>query len=248
MIDTSKVRIGIVAPRTILEENRPFLDSYNFANNFPKRIAELGAIPIGVLFPDGKFDEKYLDIYDGFLLRSGSFSWPYQLAVVHYAIKHNKPILGICLGEQTLGTYSYVIDNLRKQGIDPTYETIIDYFTPIMKDEYLFMNQVEGHDPEPTFYNESIPKAQHPIYIKPNTILHDIYKKDVIDEPSLHGWVVKESGEDFVTSATSPEGYIEALEYKDRDYFILGVQYHAELEEKNKVLFEMFIEEVKKRK
>mgnify|MGYP003255445298 CR=1 FL=1 len=248
MIDQNKIRIGIVAGRSIKEPNRPFLDTTNFVNNFVKRLDEVGAIPFGIVFPDGVFKEEYLDIYDGFFFHSGPHVWPHQLATLHYAITHNKPVLGICLGEQVLGTYAYVIDQLKKQEITPTYETIIAYFTPIMEKEDLFLSKVEGHDPESTFYTDSIPKAQQQVYLKEGTILYDIYQKPIINQPSLHNWVVKNSGLDFVASAFSPEGYIEALEYKDSNYFILGVQFHAELEDKNNILFQRFIQEVQKRK
>jgi len=241
-------KIGIVTDRKILEANRPFKDSFNFINNFSKRIASSNAIPLGVLFPDGIFKEEYLDIYDGFLLTSGSKCYPYHLATIHYAITHNKPLLGICLGQQALGIYSYVIDKLEGQNIKPTYDKIIKFYETIMEDEEIFLKKIKGHNPEPTFYYSSISKSKHKILINENSLLKDIYMTNVIEEPSLHNFVVKESGKQFKVSATGEDGYIEALEYNNPNYFILGVQFHAELESTNDILFNRFIEETKKRK
>lgn len=242
-----KIRIGIITKRTIEDNSRPFYDKYCFINNFPKRIKKAKAIPYGILFPDGIFEEEYLDIYDGFLLNSGSHIESYHLGLIHYAIKHNKPILGICLGHQAIGIYSYIIDKLESQNIDLTYQNIMNYFNKHNQDE-IYMKKVEGHDPEPIFYYDSIQKSKHNIYLKPSSHLYNIYKQDIIKEPSLHNWVLKESGTKFETVGESSEGYIEAIEYKDKNYFIVGVQYHAELEEQNDILFNKFIEETKKRK
>jgi len=241
-------KIGIVTDRKILEEDRPFKDSFNFINNFSKRIASSNAIPIGVLFPDGIFKEEYLDTYDGFLLTSGSNCYPYHLATIHYAINHNKPLLGICLGHQSLGIYSYVIDKLEGQNIKPTYDKIIKFYETIMEDEELFLKKVKGHDPEPTFYYESISKSKHPVFVEKDSFLFDIYENSIINQPSLHNFVIKESGKKFKVTAKSEEGYTEAIEYNDPNYFILGVQFHAELESTNDILFNRFIEETKKRK
>lgn len=243
-----KPKIGLVVGRTILNESRPFQNTFNFVNNFPKRIANAGGIPIGVLFPDGIFKEEYLEMYDGFLFPGGSHIYPYQVAVIHYAITHNKPVLGICLGSQTLGTYSYVIDKLNKQGVSITYENIIKFYETIMDEEELFLKKITGHNLETEFYYTSIPNAKHKVFINKNSYLYNIYKTDIINEPSIHNYIIKESGDTFKVTAKSQEGYIEALEYNDPNYFIVGVQFHPELEEENDILFNRFIEEVKKRK
>lgn len=242
-----KIRIGIVAGRTI-EKGRPFKDKLSFVNNFTKRIDECGAIPYGVLFPDGKFKEEYLDIYDGFFFHSGPHIHSYQLMILHYAITNNKPVLGICLGSQVIGTYSYVIDNLKNQNKEVNYENIFDFFEPIKDQENLYMNKVKGHDPCPKFYEKNIEDSKHEIILEENSIIYDIFKTKKIKMPSLHKWVLKNSGQEFKTTGISNDGLIEVVEYKNKDKFILGVQFHAELEEKNLILFKRFIEEVKKRK
>lgn len=233
------IRIGIVARRTIEEENRPMKDKFFFVNNFGKRLKKAGAISYGVIFPDGEFDESYLDIYDGFLFHSGPHIQLHQLCTLHYAIMNNKPVLGICLGEQVIGTYSYIVNEIKRQGKNVDYESIAEVFLPIEADETIYMKEVAGHDPEPDFYDWSVQKAKHEVFVKEGTLLYDIFKASSIMMPSLHYWVVKDIYGDFIVSGVSEEGYIEAIEHKDK--FILGVQFHAELEDKNQVLFDRFV-------
>lgn len=241
-----KIRIGIVVKRTIEDKDRPFYDKYCFVNNFAKRIKKAKAIPYGILFPDGIFEEEYLDIYDGFLLTSGSQIETYHLALIHYAIKHNKPVLGVCLGNQAIGVYSQIIDKLQNNNTKITYENIINYFENNNKDE-IYMKKIKGHDTNPIFYYDSIPKSKHNIYLKPKSHLYNIYKQDIIRQPSLHNWVLKETGKSFEITGESSEGYIEAIEYKDKKHFIVGIQYHAELEDQNDILFNKFIKAAEKR-
>ena len=47
--------IGIISTRT-KEEDRPFMTKTAFNETYPKRIIEAGGIPVGVIFPDGKFN------------------------------------------------------------------------------------------------------------------------------------------------------------------------------------------------
>ena len=68
---------------------------------------------------------------------------------------------------------------------------------------------------------------------------------DTINVLSLHLKQVTNVGSSLFVSARADDNVIEALEYKDNNYFIVGVQYHPELDDK--LIFERFINEVKKR-
>lgn len=66
-------------------------------------------------------------------------------------------------------------------------------------------------------------------------------RKKSISVVSLHNYVLPNIGSDFVISATK-DNIIEAIEYKDKKKFVLGVQYHPEIEEDN-ILFKRLIDE-----
>ena len=47
--------IGMISPRTT-KEDKPFDNYTKFINTYPNRIIEAGGIPIGLIFPNGKFN------------------------------------------------------------------------------------------------------------------------------------------------------------------------------------------------
>lgn len=49
-----RIVIGIVPTIRLYETNDPYQDRYVFVNNYPKKIYEAGAIPLGLLLNDGK--------------------------------------------------------------------------------------------------------------------------------------------------------------------------------------------------
>lgn len=81
-------------------------------------LTKQGAIPLPILPPtdivyDGKtktgkasYDvTPLLDLCDGFIFQGGDQFYDYDLDIVDYAYKKNKPTLGICLGMQLLSFY-----------------------------------------------------------------------------------------------------------------------------------------------
>ena len=72
-----------------------------------------------------------------------------------------------------------------------------------------------------------------------------IYKTNKRSVLSLHLKQVTNVGSDFKVSARASDNIIEALEYRDNYHFIIGVQYHPELNDEK--IFKYYINEVKKR-
>lgn len=241
----NKPIIGIVSNKTSSKE-KPFDDFTKFINNYPRRIIEEGAVPIGLLAPDGNIDEEILNICDGFLFTGGSLIESWQLNVMHYAIENKKPVLGICLGMQTMAGYAYLKNKLGKL----SYDIINDNYTS--KDEKSFLKKCESHDNLNPFYIKDIEKSKHKIMLKENSLIYSIFKQKNIIEPSLHNYSVIpnviQNSEIFEIKGMSDDGIIEVLEYKDNSNFVLGVQFHPELENINKKLFEMFINSAKNKK
>ncbi len=111
--------IGIAARPTISESKRNMLGVYE---SYIRCIIRAGGIPLIIsptqdmeyikdnsytpLTIDEETDlETILKLCDGFLLPGGSNIYQYDYNILEYAIKNNKPILGICLGMQVMATY-----------------------------------------------------------------------------------------------------------------------------------------------
>ena len=95
-----------------------------------------------------------------------------------------------------------------------------------------------------TNINHNMPGVEkaHSISVIPNTRLNEMLNKEKIVVNSRHKMALANSGE-FIISATSDDGTIEALEHPTKP--IIGVQWHPEVlienDENSKQLFKQFI-------
>ncbi len=237
--------IGMISPRTV-SDIKPFNNYTKFINTYSKRINEAGGIPIGIVLPNGKFDKEPMEICDGFLLQGGPVIESGQINVVHYALEKQKPILGICLGMQTMAGYNWVYEEL---GSTLTYSEIDDFFKP--EDEEHFLEKRSGHNELDPFYLNEIEKSKHEVFFDEGSTLYNIFG-NIVKFPSIHNFIVKDNTLDnskiFKVIGKSPDGTIEAIEGLDQNNFIVGVQFHPELEEKNAKLFKEFVKESKIKK
>lgn len=78
---------------------------------------------------------------------------------------------------------------------------------------------------------DTINNAKHKIDIKKGSLLYEIYKSDQIDVVSLRSSVVNRITKDIKISAMCGD-VLEGVEYKD---FILGVWFHPEILQDNKI-------------
>ena len=238
--------IGMISPRTT-EEDRPFNNYTKFINTYPTRIIEAGGIPIGLVFPSGKFEIEQAELCDGFIFQGGPIIESSQINIVKYAIDKKKPILGICLGMQTMAGYNWVYNEL---GNTSTYSEIENFFKPEYED--YFLERREGHNELDPFYLSQIEKSKHNIILDKNSKLYELYNTNTINEPSLHGFVVKDNALDnselFKIAGKSEDGTIEAIEGLDPEHFMIGVQFHPELEDYNSHLFRRLVKEARKTK
>ena len=236
--------IGMISPRNE-EEDRPFMNYTKFINTYPKRIIEAGGTPIGLIFPNGKFQIDEMDICDGFVLQGGPIIESYQINAVKYAIDKKKPILGICLGMQTMAGLNWVCSEL---GDNVTFSEVENFFKPEYED--YFLEKQSGHDKLNHFYLSQIEKSKHEVIIEKDSILYNLFGEKIL-VPSIHGYVVKDNVLDssnlFKVTGKSPDGIIEAVEGKEQDHFIVGVQFHPELEENYLPLFKKLVKESKRK-
>ena len=241
--------IGIISNR-VNDENNPFATKTSFNESYPKRIVEAGGIPLGVIFPNNEFNTDILDLCDGFIFQGGSFIYSSNINAVHYALQKEKPMLGICMGLQTMVGYEWVREEFGES--EPTYKEISHFFKP--EDEVNFIYKKSGHDELNPFSLKQIDKSKHEVLLANDSWLARIFNETYLDMPSVHGWCAKdrvlETNKEhfFKVVGRSCDGNIEAIESSNPDWFAIGVQFHPELEDKNLPLFEELVKEAKIKK
>ena len=163
--------------------------------------------------------ESVLKNCDGFILPGGDTWYQLDEIIIDYAIRCDKPLLGICLGMQVL---SKVLSNDERIGYDNTIKnnTSINHF-----------------EPNKTYVHSVIIDKTSKLY----SIIGIGEEKIIVN--SRHSYHVRELDNNLIC-ARSSDGLIEGVELKDKK-FIIGVQWHPEsnLEDKySKKLFKAFFQ------
>lgn len=223
----NKPIIGIITPRKTDDKN--IWENYiKFSSCFPKKILKAGGIPVGILFPNGKFIKQHVDICDGFLLQGGSIIESAQVNVIHYALEKKKPILGICLGMQTIAAYEWfkceLGDTITSKIIDKTFKPEFEQF---------FLKLKKGHNYDPNTFDE-LSSAKHTVTFERGTKAYEIFGRQT-KMPSIHNFIVNEEvfkdSNQFIISGRSSDHSPEAIETKEDEPWIVGLQFHPELED-----------------
>lgn len=239
----NKPIIGIISSRS--EDSNPFLTKTSFNETYVKRIIEAGGIPIGIIFPNDEFNTDVLDLCDGFVMQGGLNIYSSNINTVHYAFLNKKPILGICMGFQTMAGYEY----LRNRYGMFTYKDVSSFFKP--EDEVDFIEKKTGHDELNPFYLSKIEKSKHMVLLDKNSKLANIFEKTYLNMPSVHSWCVKDDvfvkNTIYKVVGRSDDDNIEAIESVTSNWWAIGVQFHPELEEDNLDLFKSLVNEAKRR-
>lgn len=143
--------------------------------------------------------DHVLNMCDGFILPGGTNYYNFDMYVLEHAIKYDKPLLGICLGFQTICAYN------------AHTRTSFDMNTEIGNNNHVF-----DHD-----------KYKHKNNIVDNTILKSIINESIIPVNSYHIHKVEYDMDNVVINAISEDNIIEGVEYPNKK-FIIGVQWHPE--------------------
>tara|TARA_Y100001970_G_C13971406_1_gene718394 strand:- start:42 stop:758 length:717 start_codon:yes stop_codon:yes gene_type:complete len=193
---------------------------YAIRKNYIHSVEKLGGFPFP-LFHSLTNIKKIFSLVDGLIITGGNFDIDpkiysknntfsrslknkrtnFELKICELCLKYDKPVLGICGGEQLL--------NVCFGG------TLIQ---DIKNSNY---NSIEHEQIEPRN------KTSHSVNINKKSKLYNIIKKDKIYVNSAHHQAVKKIAKNFLVSGTSDDGIIESIESVEHKWCI-GVQWHPE--------------------
>ncbi len=224
-MDSRKPIIGILPTSNYLLTEDPFKDTYRYGNNYINRIVENGGIPYLIPYVNDEIIPETLEMCDGLLLPGGNRVIKTNFDVIDYFYKNNKPIMGICLGMQTIAMYSVNIEEEGKR-IIKTIDNGVDHW-PI------------------ELFRDNVNSLAHKVNIEKDTKLYDIFKVEEMDVNSVHKCTITEVGSKFKVSIKSSDGLIEGIEYNGDDKYIIGVQFHPEVLDQYNNIFKEFINRCK---
>lgn len=147
-----------------------------------------------------------------------------DLLILEEAERLGMPVLGICFGMQVL--------NVSRGG------TLIQ--------------DIESQVHDSLKHEQGIPldRNSHSINIVENTLLSSLSDTNKVQVNSHHHQAIKLMGKDLQVTARAGDEVIECVEDTRKDKFVLGVQWHPELNWKNDALsqniFQKFISEASK--
>lgn len=214
-------------------------------------LSRKGVMP--VLIPDLPQEEltEFLDEMDGLVFQGGSDiapstyqespiengRWPgdpfrdqYELKIMDYAFKKQKPIYAICRGFQLANVY---FGGTLFQDIKTCTATTLEHRNADLYDH-----------------------VYHDITCTENSLLKEIYGKDTLSVNSVHHQGIKSMGKGLVVDALSTlDQLVEAFHYQNmQENYLLAVQWHPEFSHtiKDKVadpapLYDHFLNAVTKR-
>lgn len=217
-----KKTIGVVPHGGLYTTELTNEDRYYFGNNYTRRIAACGALPLGTLPVDGVIDEDVLDSCDAFVICGGNKFWPYHFQVLHHAIATGKKVLGICQGMQVMNQYFLALENAKED-------------TPPLT---LFNAQREGLAPVAGHHNRMVrdheEESKHSVKLKDGSLIHRLVGEDSLRAVSVHRYHVVVPAQHVTVTGTAEDGTIEVIEHGGN---LLGVQFHPEADEKLLSLF-----------
>jgi putative glutamine amidotransferase len=209
---------------------------YALRENYCDAVTRAGGLPI-LLPHEPAQAAAYLGLIDGLIVTGGAFDvdpaifgagtrhptvstkdrrTAFELAVTKGAVAADKPVFGICGGQQLL--------NVALGG------TLIQH----IPDEV--PGALAHEQPNPRS------EAGHLVKVTGGTLLHRITGADELPVNSAHHQAVRDLAPGLVVDAVAPDGVVEGIE-DPRRRFLIGVQWHPEyaISEGDTRLFAAFI-------
>lgn len=239
-----KIIVGILP--SYIEGEGVYSNYYKFIDLYSKKIIENGAVPVGILLNGDQLDYCSLEMCDCFIIPGGNKVRGYVYETIYYAIKKNKPLIGICMGAEALDIFSVV------------YEKIKDCFKSIDDFRNIYLSLKDNNDgtllkalPDGNIHDNNIVSINkindiyHEVLVDEDSLAYKIFGPR-IEVPSMHGYDFKYVGKDFKVTGKASDGVCEIIEYNNPEYFIIGFHFHVELMDSE--VFKHFIEEAKVRR
>ena len=232
--------IGITADshKTGTYSNQPF---FTLSQNYCDAITETGGAP--VLLPHSiEAIDRYTDQLNGLVISGGAFDidptifgaksrhktvtlkearTSFELLLARSMLAHDKPVLGICGGEQLLHV---ILGGSLIQHIPATIPNALQHEQTNPRDE-----------------------PGHFVKVRQGTLLHEIVGELEFPVNSAHHQAAKDEPEGVTVNAVAPDGVIEGIESKAHR-FCLGVQWHPEffISDADTKIFKAFISATRK--
>ncbi len=233
-IEEPVVKVGIVGKYVELE------DSYmSIREALRHAAANLRVkVKIGWISSDDNIDEEKLEEFDAILIPGGfgERGIAGKLYTVRYAREEKIPLFGICLGMQCM-----VIEFARYQGLEGAHSTEFDKNTPYpvidMMEEQKKIKEMGG----------TMRLGAYKCKLRPGTITHQAYKKDIISERHRHRYELNNEyrdqleNEGLIIAGTTPDNFlVEIIELEDHPWFI-GCQFHPEFKSRPNRAHPLFV-------
>src|ERR1700676_3016275 len=209
---------------------------YALRENYCAAVVRAGGLPI-LLPHEPDQVAAYLGLLDGIVVTGGAFDadpalfgattrhekvttkdsrTAFELAITRGALAADKPVLGICGGQQLL--------NVALGG------TLVQHIP----------DEIEGA----LAHEQPNPRTEpgHTVVVVKGSLLHRITGMDELPVNSAHHQAVKDLAPGLVVDAVAPDGVVEGIE-DPRRRFLIGVQWHPEyaISEGDTRLFAAFI-------
>ncbi len=194
---------------------------YALRANYATAVARFGGLPVA-LPHDPALAADYLDAVDALVVTGGAFDvdpslygdgarhatvtlkedrTAAELALIRGALARDKPVLGICGGQQLLAV---ALGGTLLQHIPDSVPDALPHEQPTPRDQ-----------------------PSHTVALTPGTLLARIAGTDTMQVNSAHHQAVASPGKFAIVDALAPDGVIEGIE-DPRYAFCLGVQWHPE--------------------